>query len=257
MKQAVWLYLIIVFMTTCYGLIGSGESEYFSMDTVAPDLVLTSPTGGEAWYIGDTNDITWTATDSNLNPNSVYLWYSLNGGAQYQSLAEGISNTGVYAWEMPSVQSYNAKVRLKISDNFGNSTQKNSQGSFTITYVPPAAPEGVIVDTSNGVDAVLSWQAVTSTIYDTPIVPDGYIVLYNETPYEDTQFYYYHGETTGTTYTHYNVVHRRDQMFYKIVAFKDYDDRIHTILTYLKQRSGEPKLWGTILSELRSEGSSK
>ena len=48
------------------------------------------------------------------------------------------------------------------------------------------------MDISNGVDAVIGWQPVTQTIYGGPIVPDGYIVLYNETPYEDDDNLYYY-----------------------------------------------------------------
>ncbi len=257
MIKAVWLLTFCMLVFAAYGLTGLGDSDYFAMDTVAPDLTLLSPNGGEAWYIGDTNNILWTATDTNLSPNSIYLWYSLSGGSDYQSLAEGIANSGSYPWEMPSVQSYNARVRIRVNDSFGNITQKSSLNAFTITYIPPAPPQGVIIDTSNGIDAVLSWQPVTTTIYNTPIVPDGYIVLYNETPYEDEQFYYYHGETTGTTYTHYNVAHRRDQMFYKIVAFKDYDARISNMLSGLSKDSGKPRLWKDILRDLYSAGGAK
>jgi PKD repeat protein len=54
-------------------------------------------------------------------------------------------------------------------------------------YVPPAevaTPTVQIV----GNDAIISWEAVTETIYGSPITPDLYLVLYNETPYEDQKF---------------------------------------------------------------------
>jgi hypothetical protein len=257
MKSAIMLLFLCASLGFAYGLIGAGETDYFIMDTQPPTLELNSPIGGETWYIGDTRDILWTAQDTNLLPESVYLWYSLSGSTEYTSLAEAIANSGSYAWELPDTQSYQTRVRIRVSDTFGNSSTRTSLGTFSITYVPPAAPDSVVVDTSNNIDAVLSWPAVTSTIYDTPITPDGYIVLYNETPYEDDQFYYYHGETTGTTYTHHNVVRRRDQMFYKIVAFKDYDGRISGVLSSLNRESASPRLWKDILSELRAEGAAK
>lgn len=256
MKRALIL-LFCASLSFAFGLIGSGETDYFILDTLPPQLELLSPNGGEAWYIGDTNDILWTAADSNLDPNSVYLWCSLNGSTEYESIAAAISNTGSYAWLMPDVQSYNSRVRIQISDSFGNSSTRNSHGAFTITYVPPAAPDSVLVDTSNNIDAILTWQFVTSTIYDTPIEPDGYIVLYNETPYEDDQLYYYHGETTGNTYTHHNVVRRREQMFYKVVAFKDYDGRMSSLLRSFNRDSESPRLWKDILRELHAEGAAK
>ncbi|HNQ43532.1 MAG TPA: Ser-Thr-rich GPI-anchored membrane family protein, partial [Candidatus Cloacimonadota bacterium] len=193
-------------------------------------LSILSPNGGEAWYIGDTNDITWTASDTNLSPNSVYLWYSMNGGSSYTTLAEAIANSGSYPWEMPSTQSYNARVRIRVSDSFGNFSQKASASSFTITYVPPQAPTGVNVNTTNGIDAIITWQPVTQTISDTPITPDGYIVLYNESPYEDDQFYYFLAMTTGLSHTHPWVARFRNQMFYKVIAFKDYRGALANIL---------------------------
>jgi len=255
--RKVFFILLLVCSGLLYGLTGSGETEYFTLDVVPPEVELISPNGGEEWYIGDTNPIQWTATDTNLAADGVYLWYSLNGGSEYHGLASALSNSGSFAWELPDVQSYNARVRIRVSDNFGNSTFRNSAGAFSITYVPPAAPDSVSIDTSNSVDAVLSWTPVVTTIYGSPIIPDGYIVLYNETPYTDEQFYYYHGETTNTCYTHYNVARRRDQMFYRIVAFKDYDGRLASILSCNRRDEANPRLWSDILDELKTEGGAK
>ena len=80
-------------------------------------------------------------------------------------------------------------------------------------------------------------REVDTTIFGNPITVDGYIVLYNETAYEDSmQCYYFLGYTNGsanTTYTHYYVTQFRDQMFYKVVAFKDYRGNINDILVNL------------------------
>ena len=226
--------ILFLFATGLLALTGYGTSEPVVNDTVDPSLSILSPNGGEAWYIGDTNDITWTASDTNLIPNSVYLWYSLNGGTDYLPLAEGTANSGNYPWELPTTQSYNARVRIKVSDSFGNFSQKASTASFTITYVPPQTPAGVNVNTANGIDAVISWQPVTQTIYSTPITPDGYIVMYNETPYENEQYYYFLTETDQLSYTHLRVARFRDQMFYRVVAYKDYDGRMAGILARAK-----------------------
>ena len=233
MKTAMLIGILFSLTTVLLALSGFGTSAPVVNDTVDPSLSIISPNGGEAWYIGDTNDIIWTASDTNLSPNSVYLWSSLNGGADYSSLAEAIANSGSYPWELPSTQSYNAKVRIKVSDSFGNFTQKASASAFTITYVPPQAPEGIIVNTTNGIDAILTWQPVTQTIYNTPITPDGYIVLYNESAYEnDEHFYYYLWDvTSGTSFTHGGVMRRRGEMFYRVVAYKDYDGRMANILS--------------------------
>jgi hypothetical protein len=236
MRKALMATLLCVLLSGAFALSGYGTSAPVANDTVNPTLLILSPNGGESWYIGDTNDVLWTASDPNLVNNSVNLWYSLNGGTDYTLIAEGTFNDGTEPWFMPSIQSYSARVKIGVSDSFGNSTLKNSASSFSITYVPPAEPTGLNVDISNNVDAVLNWQAVTHTIppYNGDITPDGYIVLYNETPYEDEQFYYFLTETNGLSYTHQRVARFRDQMFYRIVAYKDYDGRMANVLAEVK-----------------------
>jgi hypothetical protein len=235
---------IAVAIGAAYGLSGFGATPLFPMDTVDPELTLIAPNGGEAWYIGDTNDILWTASDANLPEFPVDLWYSLNGGVDYTSLAEGISNSGAWPWAIPSVQSNNARVKVKVVDSFGNFSQASSAQPFFITYVPPAAPQNVNVDINNLVDAVISWDPVTQNIYGTPITPDGYIILYNETPYEQDQFYYFLGMSPGTSYTHQYVAMFRSQMFYRVVAYKLYTREAAEALAVLCAKAeAEPLPW--------------
>ncbi|HPS40265.1 MAG TPA: hypothetical protein PL124_12670, partial [Candidatus Cloacimonadota bacterium] len=148
MKMALLTCLFLLLGCMAFALSSYTDTETFTLDTVAPSLALSSPNGGETWYIGDTHNITWTASDTNLSPNSVFLWYSTNNGSSYTPLAEGILNDGSELWTMPSLQSYNAKVKVRVADSYGNLSLKVSAAPFSITYVPPAAPEGVSVDTT-------------------------------------------------------------------------------------------------------------
>lgn len=90
-------------------------------------------------------------------------------------------------------------------------------------YVPPKAPED-LQTAMNGVDIVISWDAVNQTIFDTPIVPDYYLVFYNGRPDEDDE-YYYHGLTPELFYTHYGVGLHATHMFYRVRAYKYYGTR--------------------------------
>jgi len=113
------------------------------------------------------------------------------------------------------------------------------------------------VDTSNHQDAVISWDAVTQTIppYNSSITPDGYIVLYNETPYENDRLYYFLGRSFSTNYTHHDVVEFRDQMYYKIVAYKNYSRQESAALDSLLQvRGDKPILWQDALQSIRQGG---
>ena len=116
MKKAVMLGMLLSILALCSGLSSYGDSPDFSMDTVDPLLQLFSPNGGETWYIGDTKNIEWNAVDTNLGSDCIELGFSLNGGADYASIAEAITNSGTYAWELPAVQTLNAKVQIQVSE---------------------------------------------------------------------------------------------------------------------------------------------
>ena len=111
-------------------------------------------------------------------------------------------------------------VKLKVSD--GSDVDSLIMHEYiTVENFPPAPPDSINVNLIYP-DAIISWSAVDTTIFGTPITPNGYIVLYNETAYEDEQFYYFLDFTTATTYTHTYVAQYREQMFYNVVAIVNY-----------------------------------
>ncbi|MFO8144266.1 MAG: hypothetical protein R6T89_00830 [Candidatus Syntrophosphaera sp.] len=194
-------------------------------------MEILAPQGGVVLYFPATYEIQWYAEDSNLLTEEDCLWYSLNGGTDLILLEDAISDSGSYSWQIPEEQSTEALIQISLTDSFGNYTQESS-GLFLIVNPLPDEPQDVQLDISNNVDAVISWQPVTQNIYGFPLTPDGYIVLYSEYPCnQDDHFYYYLGETAGeTSFTHYNVVRRRDQMFYKVIAFMDLRGSLADIL---------------------------
>lgn len=74
-----------------------------------------------------------------------------------------------------------------------------------------------------GDDVHLSWDPVTSDPEGNPFTPDGYIVLYSENAdvLIDNYFFLYY--TPDTTYVHSNVVHFRNKMFYRVIAYSGLD----------------------------------
>lgn len=213
-----------------------GVSTIFGMDTVDPTLDLTSPDGGEEWYIDDYHDILWSASDNHFPVTPINIQFSATGD-NYTTVSEFEDNDGVYNWQIPAIQTENGRVKILVADTFGNSVEDFSASVFTISYVPPAAPTNVTVDTSNEIDAIITWAEVDTTIYGTNIDVDGYIVLYNETPYEEDNYYYFLGATSNLTLTHQRVAEFRDQMFYKVVAYKDYRGNISRYLASLSKKS--------------------
>lgn len=212
-----------------------------TLDTVNPTTDLQSPNGGESWYIGETHDILWTASDSNIVTLPIKLEYKKVSSGTWDVIAPELSNTGSYSWTMPSITSTQTLVRLTVRDAFGNINNDISQIPFSIGYVPPAAPQNVNVEIVNNRDAVITWSPVTQTILGTDIVPSAYLVMYNQTADSDNEAaYYYLGENEiATEYTHLNVARRAPNMYYRVVAVKDYDNRLSTVLAGLNRKNAK------------------
>lgn len=209
-------------------------SPEVTLDNQLPVVDLTAPDGGEQWYIGDTRDILWTASDSHFEETPVTLDFSSSGGSGYTNITTA-ANTGSHSWTVPTVVTENALVRIVVTDRFGNMTEDVSSSSFSIGYVPPQAPQGVQIDISGGVDAVVTWNPVTQNIYGNPITPDVYFVMFSETPEDDHAPFYFLGSTPDTTFTHPTVVQYRQNMFYDVIAWVDHDGRMPRVMETLAQ----------------------
>lgn len=109
---------------------------------------------------------------------------------------------------------------LYIVNNSSNEPLLVIRLSGTGEYVPPKPPENVSVVVTDG-SATITWDAVTETIYNTPLIPDYYLVFYNGLPYPDGPFYYL-GRSWNLAYTHDGVGLHAEHMFYRVRAYKYY-----------------------------------
>lgn len=88
-------------------------------------------------------------------------------------------------------------------------------------FVPPRNPENVLIN-MDGNSAVISWDAVTHNMHDSPIVPDGYLVYFNGSDDVDNGPYYFLAVTANLTHTHVRVGEFAEHMFYRVKAYKYY-----------------------------------
>lgn len=99
---------------------------------VPPSITVTTPNGGERWEAGSWHTIHWTWTGSLDNVN---VYYSLNNGASWTTLATNKYNTGATAWKVPSVTTDQALIQVKDASS---STKDQSNAVFSIvTSAPP------------------------------------------------------------------------------------------------------------------------
>ena len=259
MYKSLILFFFIVYFGILSSLGSSSTCGPVTLDTVDPELELLTPIGGESWYFGDTQNIQWQATDDFLQTEPILIEFSSTGNQNFNILEENYSNSGSYPWQFPEIESSDCYIQLTATDMMGNITTVMSTSSFSLGYVPPQTPTGVNIDVTNGIDALLSWEPVTATIYDTPIVPDGYIILYNETPYEDDENkYYFLGYSTTPNYTHQFVASFREEFYYSVKSYKNFSARTLAMLEQFSAKN-QSKLftWGEIKTKFMQQGATK
>ena len=92
------------------GTVNDVSENYFSISQPVPTLTVTSPNGGEIWYVGDYNYITWS---SNVVQN-VRIDISYNNGSSWTTITSSTpAASGSYYYLVPNTPSTNCKVRIR------------------------------------------------------------------------------------------------------------------------------------------------
>lgn len=160
---------------------GDTSDAFFTIspppDTTDPAVEVTAPDGGETWYAGLVYDVTWSASDDS-GVDSVSVYYSTNGGADFELVAAEEPNDGGYAWTVPSTPTATAVVKVIAYDPSLNQGEDVSDGVFEIamdTEAPVAtvvAPDGG--DTLKVAESCdIKWSAYDPTFAATDDFADG------------------------------------------------------------------------------------
>jgi hypothetical protein len=115
-----------------------GDSFSFSIRTDPPSLDLILPDGGESLVAGEIYTIDWGVDNPiGLQDFPFTLYYSSNGGEDYVKIVEGLEEySRIYDWQVPAVNSSNAKIKITATDVFGQVFEAESSSPFTIS-IPP------------------------------------------------------------------------------------------------------------------------
>ncbi|MBN2058758.1 MAG: Ig-like domain-containing protein, partial [Candidatus Saganbacteria bacterium] len=132
-----------------FGSAATDESDnVFSIAATAeapPLVTVEAPNGGEKWRGGAAYNITFTVTDeSGIKANSLYIWYSTNGGATFTGvITEDAAVSSPYIWQVPGgINSQQMRVRVTVSDIYDQPGTDESNADFTVDSTPPTVTVG-------------------------------------------------------------------------------------------------------------------
>jgi hypothetical protein len=131
-----------------------------------PSVTVTRPSGGEVFSYGDTEQITWSATNGDDPISYINILYSANSGTTWKNIETGLPNSGSYMWTVPNENSNNCLVQVRAVDVVGRTGEAVSSNVFTILGVPPASPMNLNVDYVSAPDLVVFDDFSDGTIDD-------------------------------------------------------------------------------------------
>jgi hypothetical protein len=108
-------------------------SDLFTIDTIVPEIELSSPSHGDIYRPSDAIDIIWEASDQSPATTPMTLYVSADLDDPYMELFSGFPNSGLLTLDVPDfINTIFASVRLDIVDYYGNVSYAYSNGYFTI-----------------------------------------------------------------------------------------------------------------------------
>ena len=136
------------------------EIVVIGTDPPQPGITVTSPSSGEIWESGSSQTINWT----NINfSDPVMIEYSIDGGSNWNLIANNVSNSGVYAWTV--VDALTSQAQIRVSDAADGDPTDVSE-DFIISNIPIVTADikiwlqGPFINSSTGMDTTLKDNAV-------------------------------------------------------------------------------------------------
>lgn len=180
------------------------------------DMILTAPNGGENWYLGTSQAITWASTLGGTVKIELF-----KNGVLHTTIATGAPNTGSYSWTLPGTLAVASDYKIKVTSVEDPTKTDQSFNQFTIaedllalaldttgfTWSTGTAAwfrTTTAANTYDGVDAAESANIShgESTTMETTIVGPGTMTFWwkvsSESGYDFLRFYLNDVEQTGS-----------------------------------------------------------
>jgi hypothetical protein len=98
---------------------------------------VTSPNGGEELTQEDEYTVTWSTEGGDID--NINLLYSINDGETWRRVQSGLENDGEYQWDVPDVNTGEAKVRIDCRDP-GGAVLFSDHSDEVFTIGDPSTP---------------------------------------------------------------------------------------------------------------------
>ncbi len=140
-----------------------GGDAYSAWWTLTPAITVTVPNGGETWFAGDANSITWTS--ANLSENVKLELNRSYPSPTWETIIANTPNTGSYAWNVTAPVTGAARVRITgvTQTAVGDTSNANfTIGSRSLTVTAPNGGENWLTGSSD----TIRWtsQNLTGTL---------------------------------------------------------------------------------------------
>jgi hypothetical protein len=99
--------------------LGDPPQLWIEVDLTRPAVQVISAQAGRGADAG-TLTVTWTATDKNLTPQPISLFYAEQPDGPWNPIATALDNTGRYVWRVPPAAPPQFYVRVEAIDRGGN-----------------------------------------------------------------------------------------------------------------------------------------
>lgn len=123
---------------------GGGGGGGGGTSSTTPAISITSPTGSDSFEGGDVVTIDWAVTGSGVS--TVKLYYSVDGGDHYTSLASGLSKSATYDWTVPNTDTDTAIIKAVAMDSGSATLDTDVTGEFSISLNTSMPEDEVTAD---------------------------------------------------------------------------------------------------------------
>jgi hypothetical protein len=117
---------------------GDAPQVWIEADTTKPDVRILGTQAG-ADETGRTLTVRWSATDKNLGPRPITLYYAGAGQTTWAPFATNLPNTGHFTWRLAPGLPAQVLVRIEATDRVGNTGADQTNMPSPVDLARPSA----------------------------------------------------------------------------------------------------------------------